>query len=601
MKHLEKIDSFYNSLRDIEVVNNNLDYKRELLRKELNLYNKKIENLTTDKNLQNQNNEIGKLLNLTIGNLKDSSKEWADKFNNILEKEKFRSDLENYFIVIIFGKVKAGKSSLGNFIAEHRPKSEKVSFFKYDEAGKEKSIKKLEEIEEDSFDTNNLECTSNIQGFKLNAMAWIDTPGLGSMTLENGKLAKEYIQSADYIIYPTSSDSPLQRDEVEELKRLFEQNKKVTICITKSDKFERKKDKSGKYIRRDGKIAKFLVNKSLEDRNKQEGYVREEIKKINKNNSLLGDIISISVHTAKLGLKENSEKLFIDSSIPKFYELLTEVVKEKASKLKSETPYSSLKSFIDNDILGVTDNQNSLTIKAVREKIDDLDKNIVDNLKRFDILISNIESDLSREIENVIAKYYMKIDKYNSKEMFDEMSKEIANNISKITENNIKKAFKDFSYSVDSLSSSMSGNNFKIEDRYEEFTYTTETRNKGIGSAILGGLATIGTAIATGGSSLIITTGASLLAGGAGGYIGGKIGEMTGGNSVGRVKVGDNKDELIQEFKEKQLLAYKENTKKIYENIQNQFFIPLQNIVKNMRIELDNFEKNIISFEKGLS
>jgi len=33
--------------------------------------------------------------------LKDSSKEWADKFNNILEKEKFRSDLENYFIVII--------------------------------------------------------------------------------------------------------------------------------------------------------------------------------------------------------------------------------------------------------------------------------------------------------------------------------------------------------------------------------------------------------------------------------------------------------------------------------------------------------------------
>ncbi len=88
-------------------------------------------------------------------------------------------------------------------------------------------------------------------------MAWIDTPGLGSMTLENGKLAKEYIQSADYIIYPTSSDSPLQRDEVEELKRLFEQNKKVTICITKSDKFERKKDKSGKYIRRDGKSQNF--------------------------------------------------------------------------------------------------------------------------------------------------------------------------------------------------------------------------------------------------------------------------------------------------------------------------------------------------------
>ena len=34
-------------------------------------------------------------------------------------------------------------------------------------------------------------------------MAWIDTPGLGSMVEENGELAKEYIQSADYNIYPT--------------------------------------------------------------------------------------------------------------------------------------------------------------------------------------------------------------------------------------------------------------------------------------------------------------------------------------------------------------------------------------------------------------
>lgn len=37
------------------------------------------------------------------------------------------------FYCTIFGKVKAGKSTLGNFIAKHRLDSQKVDFFKYDE------------------------------------------------------------------------------------------------------------------------------------------------------------------------------------------------------------------------------------------------------------------------------------------------------------------------------------------------------------------------------------------------------------------------------------------------------------------------------------
>ena len=53
---------------------------------------------------------------------------------------------------------------MGNFIAQNRPKNEKVGFFKYDKAGQEQTIQKLEEIDDDSFDTNNLECTVEIQG-----------------------------------------------------------------------------------------------------------------------------------------------------------------------------------------------------------------------------------------------------------------------------------------------------------------------------------------------------------------------------------------------------------------------------------------------------
>jgi predicted GTPase len=600
MKHSNKIEVFYDSLKDISIVNNDLNDKRELLKKYVYDYNKNVQKIKIDKTLQNQNKEIGELLDSTLDILKNSSKQWVKNFDNILEKEKFRSDLENYFIIIIFGKVKAGKSSLGNFVAKNSPKSEKVEFFKYDEAGQEQTIQKLEEIDDDSFDTNNLECTVEIQGFKLNSMAWIDTPGLGSMVEENGELAKKYIQSADYIIYPTSSDSPLQADEISQLEELFEQNKKVTICITKSDKFERRKDSNGKYIKENGKIAKFLVNKSFDDRTKQESYVRDEIAKINKNQSLLGDIISISAHTAKQGLENKDEELLINSNIPKFYELITEVVKEKASKLKSETPFNGLKSFIDNDVLGMTDKPNPLTVKIIRENIDNLDNSINETLDKFNTLIENIKSDISREVEAIVAQYYIKIDRHNSEEIFKNIDRDIADEISKIIEKNIRDAFENFSYSLDNLATSISGDKFKIDDVYKEYTYTTEERNKNIGSALLGLGATIGAGLLTGGGAWVVA-GASILAGGAGGYVGGKIGEMTGSKHTSKVNIGDNKKEIIQKFKEMQTVLHNDNTKKIYTQIKHSFFIPLQKRIEDMQLELDRFKENINSFKKELS
>lgn len=601
MKHSSKIKGFYDSLKDITIVNNNLQDKRKLLKKYVYDYNGNIQTIKINKTLQNKNRETGELLDSTLDILKKSSTKWIENFDKILEKEKFRSDLENYFIIIIFGKVKAGKSSLGNFVAKNRRKSEKVEFFKYDKAGEEQTIQKLEEIDDDSFDTNNLECTVEIQGFKLNSMAWIDTPGLGSMVEENGELAREYIQSADYIIYPTSSDSPLQADEISQLQELFEKNKKATICITKSDKFERRKDNNEKYLKQDGKIVKFLVNKSFDDRTKQENYVKDEIIKLNKNKFLLGDVISISAHTAKMGLENRDEELLINSNMPKFYELLTEVVKEKASKLKSETPYDGLRSFIDNDVLGFTDKPNPLTVKIIRKNIGDLDHNINEILERFNTLIENIKSDISREVEAIVAQYYIKINRHNSEEMFKNMDREIADEISKIIEKNIRDAFENFSYSLDNLATSISGDKFKIDDVYEEYTYTTKERNKNIGSALLGGLATIGAAVATGGASLVITAGAAIAAGGVGAYIGGKAGEMTGSKHTAKINIGNNKEEVIQKFKEMQTVIHNDNTKKVYAKLKHSFFIPLQYLIKNMRLELDRFEENINSLKKELS
>ena len=598
MNQFVKLEDFYKSLKDIKLINNSVDEKRELVKKYVSNFNANIQNLRIDENIKKQNKEISNLLEETINLIKLVSNDWLKNFDEMIEREKFRSDLSNYFIVIIFGKVKAGKSSLGNFIAKNKLESQKVEFFKYDEAGKKQAIKKLEEIEEDSFATNNLECTVEIQGFKLDGMAWIDTPGLGSMVKENGDLAKEYIQSADYIIYPTSSDSPLQLDEREQLKELFEQNKKVSICITKSDYNDEDECECGSEDgceNCNGGMVKVLKNKCLSKREGQEKFVKEEIYKLIPKDKeyILGDIFSISTHTAKKGLDSSDNELFEDSNIPKFYELLTDVIKDKASKLKADTPYEGLKSFIDFNILGSDIIKQNSSIKNIKLELESLEQVIRESQERFEILKENSSNDLVSEIEFIISKYSSEINKSNSKEMFLQIDSEINKKMFEIIEKNISEILNNFDASFKSLSTTFSSNEFIIEDVYESIKVDTSSRNKKIGAGILGLIATVGVGIATGGATLLVQAGATIVAGSIAGYAGGKLGEFSGSIDEEKEVIGDNKEQVLQKFKTSRLLHYEKIAQGMYNEMQNLFFVPLEKSMDEIKSNLNQFEQNI--------
>ena len=598
MNQFVKLEDFYKSLKDIKLINNSVDEKRELVKKYVSNFNANIQNLRIDENIKKQNKEISNLLEETINLIKLVSNDWLKNFDEMIEREKFRSDLSNYFIVIIFGKVKAGKSSLGNFIAKNKLESQKVEFFKYDEAGKKQAIKKLEEIEEDSFATNNLECTVEIQGFKLDGMAWIDTPGLGSMVKENGDLAKEYIQSADYIIYPTSSDSPLQLDEREQLKELFEQNKKVSICITKSDYKDEDECECGSEDgceNCNGGMVKVLKNKCLSKREGQEKFVKEEIYKLIPKDKeyILGDIFSISTHTAKKGLDSSDNELFEDSNIPKFYELLTDVIKDKASKLKADTPYEGLKSFIDFNILGSDIIKQNSSIKNIKLELESLEQVIRESQERFEILKENSSNDLVSEIEFIISKYSSEINKSNSKEMFLQIDSEINKKMFEIIEKNISEILNNFDASFKSLSATFSSNEFIIEDVYESIKVDTSSRNKKIGAGILGLIATVGVGIATGGATLLVQAGATIVAGSIAGYAGGKLGEFSGSIDEEKEVIGDNKEQVLQKFKTSRLLHYEKIAQGMYNEMQNLFFVPLEKSMDEIKSNLNQFEQNI--------
>ena len=347
----EIMSNFYNELDKLKVINSSLDNKREVLSEYVNELKKELCNITLDDNLRKTNEELSRMFDEIVSLSQDSIDDWEDKFKQMLAQEKFRSDLANHFIVMIFGRVKAGKSYLGNFIAKHRLEGQKAEFFRYDKAGKKEKINKLEELNEEEFETNNLECTSSIQGFKLSGLAWIDTPGLGSVTVENGELAKEYIQAADYVLYPSSSGAPFQRDEIEELGKIFDMNKKVTALITKSDTTIEDECGCGSE---DGcekcnkGIIKTLANKTKAVRSEQEEWAKSEIVKILDKNKeqMLSEIFSLSAKTAEMAIENKDDITFNDSNLPRLYKELTEIVKNKAKKLKQEAPYDGLKSLV---------------------------------------------------------------------------------------------------------------------------------------------------------------------------------------------------------------------------------------------------------------
>jgi len=564
---LTKMEEFYNSLDSINVISKDLDSKREELKKYVLDFNANIQSLQPQNSSNFKNEDIDRLLTNSLNSIKASTSSWVENFEELLKRSKFRDDLKNYFIVIIFGKVKAGKSSLGNFIAQNRLSSQTIDFFKYDEAGKEQEIARLEELSDDKegFDTANLECTIEIQGFKLSKLAWIDTPGLGSMTPENGELAKEYIEAADYIIYPTSSDSPLQKDEKEQIKELFEQNKKVTVCITKSDEYIEDECECGSELgcdKCDEGLVKVLVNKSKETRAKQEQWVRDEINSIidSSQKSLIGDIISFSVHVAKEGLKSGNEELFKNSNIEKLYELMVDVVKHKSKELKSATPYDGLISFIDTNILSQND-ENSL--QNIISQLNSLKNEIKKSEEKIEKFKKSLDRDIDIILFEEISAKESEIDTTNAKEKFEEIDSSIKSRIKELIDKNLKEAFDSVSQEIEKMELSLTTNDFKIKKEYK--TIKKRYKDRSLLNKVTFGL------------------------------LGREYSTITS-----KIEVGDNKLDTIKKYKEDRKKIFKDEVIKKYKSAGDEFFVPLKSFITDVEGKVFDLSSSLEEFKNSL-
>ncbi|WP_291946861.1 dynamin family protein [Campylobacter sp.] len=452
----EQLNQFYHNLEKLSIIGTNLLKKREQVEDCIKKFKENCIKINIAQ-LEAKNQDIGEFLKQKLDSIHLAISNWENEILKLSNEDKFRDELENNFIVIIYGKVKAGKSTLGNFVASNCLESQKPYFKVYEKAGKERESNKLEEIQE--FKTDITECTSSIQLFKLGGknesggIAWVDTPGLLSTTEENGNLAKQYIEAADYIIFPTSSDAPLQNDEIEQIKELVNSGKgsALRLIITKSDKTTEDEV--------DGNIVAVLENKNEEDRKKQEEYVlnttKEKIPNLEQNEK----IMSISVFTAQEGIKINNIELFKNSNIEEFYNSMSLVLTKKAQKLKEEVPQKRLNSLI-NFILEKSN---------AKDDYQALERLIEEKNREGQTIQSHLNNEISLLLNEKLLTMESEINENNAEEKFKEIAEIISKEVNDKICSEINKLVKDFVMRFDIIAPTLDS---KIKTKYRTYKHT---------------------------------------------------------------------------------------------------------------------------------
>lgn len=470
MINKNEINNFNQALNKLKLSTENIKEERENLEKNVSYFSEKMKSLKIDEKIRAKNQAIFNLLQNYLSSFQEICLLWEEDFKAKLKEEKFQDDLKNKFIVIIYGKVKAGKSSLGNFIAKNIS-DENIEFFKYDEAGKD--VQKIRKLEDQSFAVDNLECTSSIQGFQSSSLAWIDTPGLFSMTDENGKLARAYIEAADFIIFPLSSEAPQEDKNIKAIKELVEEaNKKVTVLITKSDFAEEDEcecgSEEGCKLCKNG-IIKIVKNKDKKRRKEQEAGVMQELKNIK--DKIVGDIFSLSTFTASQALEKGDEELYKESNMDKLYSMFSDVIENKASKFKAQAPRENLEAF-KNKLLYAEEN----SLKSIENSFVTLQNDLEKEKSKMTSYEEESLYFVRTCLESNLSAETLKINKSNSKEILQKLSEKISTEVKKNISENLSKVFSSFEKSFENFQNELS-QNFEIKDKTKEISYTTRNRS----------------------------------------------------------------------------------------------------------------------------
>lgn len=284
------------------------------------------------------------------GILQATSQNWNEKIQKQDKGVGFRAGFNDSLLVFVYGKVKSGKSSLGNYMAwghtDPTPELQNQTaqnfhpeYFSGERTNAKNGDAHKEAENNKSFRVGATEATSSIQGFSLSGLTWVDSPGLHSVNAQNGDLAKQYVEHSDLILYTMKSDSPGRESDIREILDLYKADKKIVLLITGSDDTEEDEDN-------DGNLIKKIVMKDPARRQRQIDHVRKTLEELPELAGKTGniDIISFSARYAQLNADEADK--FYDSGMGQLFAKLHQIASEEGVKLKQKVPMLNFSHFI---------------------------------------------------------------------------------------------------------------------------------------------------------------------------------------------------------------------------------------------------------------
>ncbi|MEZ9733279.1 hypothetical protein AB4291_18780 [Vibrio cyclitrophicus] len=532
------------------------------------------------------NNPVEKFIQGNFEQIHALMAKWEYKVNSYQTNLEFRKDFGDSLLVFVYGKVKAGKSSLGNYIATGQSdptlewlesldeKLHKPQFFKEaqnTEFGEDIDYSK-------GFAVGTSETTSCIQGFRAPGFTWVDSPGLHSINGANGDLAKQYSDSADLIVYPCNSAQPGRRSDFEELRKLILAKKRIMVLITRCSEEEIVDfDEEGMPITE-------LVMKSDKNRADQEHYLKQELDLLCDE---LGEYIdtsaqSISVHYAQH--YGSSAEAMKHSGMQNFFDNLSALIESEGIELKKQVPQKNLHALYsllvseDSELsVAKIDDQVSTALNAIKKSVAAL---------KFDT--EKVQAEIAFEFSFMLDEL---VDKHAATKDTKALNQEFSTFIdSLISERYYPVLDKHCSEALGNLKglttaiAEQGGIAFEDVEQEIEINYTKKYQAAGSGlGAVVGGA--IGFFV---GGPVGMSIGAT-----AGSMVGGEAAKLVDAKGEEKIVVGDNREQVKASLYERGESLIAGKLSQLETAALNQVFTPIKKSFSHISDETSNLKQFI--------
>lgn len=461
MKVADKLHQALNGFaKDFKQADNSVEQLKQINEQVI----KKLKGLKLETHGLTKNNPLVAYAQATREEILNAIKSWQKTTNTGLDEViKLSNRFDNRIILLVFGKVNAGKSSFSNFFAQLFDEEIKYFYLSNGEVN----------YQQEKFAEGVTETTARIQGIELGShLVLLDSPGLHSVTDENGDLTRSYTDSADLVLWLTPSGSPGQTQELDDLEQEIRKQKPLLPVITRSDINEE--------TIVNGDIQRQFFNKTPEDRNAQEKDVYERSKEYlsNKTPKLEQNLqkpVSISVHYCKE--HQDSPSAWQESGLSRVIDGITNTI-EQAREYKSKKPKIQLLNYLQYQVLDRLEKKINPNIQALKNSASEQkkeQKQLEDEL--FKDLIYQLETQVSDWAQEFAAQK-------DTKGLVAKVNGFIQTELEAALTEEIKK----FTDTITPVIASLNSNNLgEYQDETITYTQTTGTEYVSGGSAI-GGL-----------------------------------------------------------------------------------------------------------------